>query len=54
MVVDSIGPRAVGPVGVLLITGAFALLGTATGEQANWILLWSVLAFATLPVQATI
>lgn len=54
MLVDRIGPRTVGLVGVLLTTGAFALLGTATGEQANWILLWGMLAFATLPVQATI
>lgn len=54
MLVDRVGPRLVGLVGVLLTTGAFALLGTATGEQANWVLLWSMLAFATLPVQATI
>ena len=42
MLVDRIGPRTVGLVGVLLTTGAFALLSTATGEQANWILLWSM------------
>jgi MFS family permease len=54
MLVDRMGPRTVGLVGVLLTTGAFALLGTATGEQANWILLWCIMAFATLPVQATI
>jgi predicted MFS family arabinose efflux permease len=54
MLVDRIGPRRVGLVGVLLTTAAFALLGTASGEKANWFLLWGAMAFATLPVQATI
>lgn len=54
MLVDRMGPRLVGLVGVLLTAGAFALLGTATGENSNWYLLWGVMAFATLPVQATI
>lgn len=54
MVVDRLGPRMVGLIGVLLTAAAFALLGTATGENANWYLLWGALAFATLPVQATI
>lgn len=52
--VDRLGPRRVGLIGVLLTSGAFALLSTATGDHANWYLLWGVLAFATLPVQATI
>ncbi len=54
MLVDRIGPRRVGLVGVLLIAGAFALLSTATGTMANWVLLWVVLAIATLWVQATV
>ncbi|MGI9292793.1 MAG: MFS transporter [Pseudomonadales bacterium] len=54
MLVDRMGPRMVGLLGVLLTTGSFALLGTATGDNSNWYLLWGVLAFATLPVQATI
>lgn len=54
MLVDRMGPRVVGLIGVLLTTGAFALLGTATGEKSNWYLLWGMMAFATLPVQATI
>ena len=54
MLVDRIGPRIVGLIGVVLTVAAFALLGTATGEKANWYLLWGVMAFATLPVQATI
>jgi MFS family permease len=52
--VDRFGPRSVGLLGVLLTAGAFALIGTATGSHANWYLLWAVLAFATLPVQATV
>ncbi len=54
MLVDRMGPRLVGLIGVLLTAGAFALLGTATGNQGNWYLLWGIMAFATLPVQATI
>lgn len=54
MVVDKIGPRRVGLTGVLLMASAFALLGTATGDMTNWILLWTVLAFGTLFVQATV
>lgn len=54
MLVDRMGPRLVGLVGVVLTAGAFALLGTASGDKANWYLLWGVMAFATLPVQATI
>jgi MFS family permease len=54
VMVDRVGPRLVGLIGIVLTTGAFTLLGTATGDSLNWYLLWSVLAFATLPVQATI
>jgi MFS family permease len=54
MLVDRMGPRLVGLAGVVLTAGAFALLGTASGDKANWYLLWGVMAFATLPVQATI
>ena len=34
MLVDRIGPRLVGLTGVLLATGAFALMGTANGAKA--------------------
>jgi MFS family permease len=54
MLVDRIGPRRIGLVGVLLMTGAFALLGTTTGTKLNWALLWAIIAFATLGVQATV
>jgi MFS family permease len=52
--VDRLGPRVVGLIGIVSTSGAFALMGTATGDPTNWYFLWSVLAFATLPVQATI
>lgn len=54
LAVDRLGPRLFGLAGVLLTTGAFALLGTATGNLGNWWFLWGLLALATLPVQATI
>jgi MFS family permease len=54
MVVDRVGPRRVGLIGVLLMGGSVAMLGTATGEQINWFLLWGALAFSTLWVQATV
>ncbi len=54
MFVDRIGPRRVGLVGVLLMTSAFALLGTTTGTLANWMLLWVAVAIGTLWVQATV
>lgn len=54
MLVDRIGPRRVGLVGVLLMCGCVALLGTATGTRANWVMLWCLLAFSTLFVQATV
>lgn len=54
MAVDRFGPRMFGVVGAVLISGAFALLGTATGDPANWFMLWGLIALAALPVQASI
>lgn len=54
LMVDKLGPRLVGLVGVLLMTGSFALLGAATGDTSNWIMLWSLIAFANLWLQATV
>ena len=54
LAVDRYGPRVLGVIGVLLSVSAFALIGTASGSTANWVLLWLVMALATLPVQATI
>jgi hypothetical protein len=41
-------------IGVLTTSGAFALIGTATGGDHNWYLLWGLLALAALPAQSTI
>ena len=54
MLVDRLGPRIVGLIGVVLMTGAFALLGTATGTYANWLALWCLIAFGNLWLQATV
>ncbi|KUI35645.1 MFS transporter [Mycobacterium sp. IS-1496] len=54
LMVDRLGPRRVGLTGVLLMAGAFALLGGATGSMWNWVLMWSVLAFASFWVQTTV
>ena len=54
LLVDRLGPRPIALIGVLLMTGAFALLGTATGDTTNWLLLWGLLAFANLWLQATV
>jgi len=54
LLVDRVGPRPIGLTGVLLMTGSFALFGTATGDTTNWLLLWSLLAFANLWLQATV
>lgn len=54
MLVDRIGPRRVALVGILLMVATYSLLGTATGEHWNWVILWVTLAFATLWVQATV
>jgi len=54
MLVDRVGPRRVGLIGVPAMSGVFALLSTATGSTANWIGLWVVVAVGTLFVQATV
>lgn len=54
ILVDRIGPRRVGLVGVVLMCGCVALLGTATGTRFNWISLWCLLAVSTMFVQATV
>jgi MFS family permease len=51
--VDRVGPRRVALIGVLLISGAIALLGTATGSAGNWALLWCLIAVGFLWVQPT-
>lgn len=54
LLVDRLGPRIVGLIGVILMTSAFAMLGTATGETGNWLLLWCLVAFGNVWLQATV
>lgn len=54
MLVDRAGPRRVGLIGVVALCAAFALASTATGTQANWLMLWAVIACGTFFVQATV
>jgi len=44
MLVDRIGPRIIGIIGVITVTGGVSLLGTATGTLTNWYLLWLVIS----------
>lgn len=54
MLIDRIGPRLIALSGVVLLSGAYAALGTATGGTGNWILLWIIIALTTVGVQATV
>jgi MFS family permease len=54
LLVDRLGPRPIALVGVVLMTAAFALLGTATGTTVNWFVLWGFIAFANLWLQSTV
>ena len=54
LAVDRLGPRRVGLIGTVLMSGAFSVFATASGSIGNWILLWSVLAFASFWVQTTV
>lgn len=51
---DRFGPRRVGLGGVVVKTGAIALLGTATGTVLNWSLLWVVVAIGAVLAQANV
>jgi MFS family permease len=54
MLVDRIGPRRVGLIGVNAMCAALAFVSTATGTHANWLALWGVIAIGTFFVQATV
>lgn len=54
ILVDRVGPRRIGLIGILVMGATVALLGTATGTTTNWILLWVAVAIGTLWVQATV
>jgi MFS family permease len=52
--VDRLGSRKIALVGLISAPLGFALLGTATGTQSNWIILWLILGLMAMPVQSTI
>ena len=54
LLVDRFGPRTIGLIGTLLITMAYALLGTATGTITNWVVLWALVALGALCVQSPV
>jgi MFS family permease len=54
LVVDRLGSRRVAIAGLFMMTGTFALLGTATGAMANWTLLWALLAVGVVLSQSTV
>lgn len=54
LLVDRIGPRPIGLFGIAAMTASFALLGTASGSMANWVMLWCLLAVANLAMQGTV
>jgi MFS family permease len=54
MLVDRIGSRPIALVGLISAPVGFALLGTATGSQANWIVMWLIMGVLAMPVQSTI
>ena len=52
--VDRFGPRRVGITGLLIMSAAFALLGSATGGFANWLMLWAMIAVGVVLVQSNV
>ncbi|CAN7323623.1 MFS transporter [Phenylobacterium sp. LjRoot225] len=54
VLIDRLGPRRIGLIGVLLIGAAVALLGSATGTMANWLMLWAIVALSAVSVQAPV
>jgi MFS family permease len=51
---DRLGPRRVALSGVVVKTGAIALLATATGTVLNWSLLWVLVALGAVLAQANV
>jgi len=51
---DRVGPRRVALGGVVVKTGAIALLATATGTMVNWSLLWVLVALGAVLAQANV
>jgi nitrate/nitrite transporter NarK len=54
LIVDRFGSRRVALTGLVVMTGSFALLSTATGSTGNWTLLWLILAVGVVLVQSTV
>lgn len=54
VIVDRFGSRRVALLGLLVMTGSFALLGTATGTVLNWSFLWAIVAVGVVLVQSTV
>lgn len=54
LVVDRLGSRKVAITGLFVLTGTFALLGTASGTMANWTMLWALLAIGVVLSQSTV
>lgn len=54
MAVDRIGPRIVAFIGVVLMTGGFALLGTVSGQIWQWYLVWALVGVGNVFLQATV
>lgn len=54
LLVDRLGPRIIGLTGIMLLSSAYALFGTATGTTANWIMLWVFFALVNALMSATV
>ncbi|SFF77720.1 Nitrate/nitrite transporter NarK [Novosphingobium sp. CF614] len=54
LLVDRFASRRIGLVGMISAPLGFALIGSASGDQTNWIVLWFIMGIVALPVQSTI
>lgn len=54
MAVDRLGPRLVALIGVAVMTAGFALLGAVGSDIRQWYLVWGLIGFGNLFLQATV
>jgi len=54
MAVDRFGPRIIALIGVATMTAGFALLGAVGGDLRQWFLVWCLIGFGNLFLQATV
>lgn len=54
LIVDRFGSRRVALTGLVVMTGSFALLGSASGTTTNWTLHWLLVAVGVVLVQSTV